>query len=68
MTRVSTDFALQLERWYRVEIIREGLQGTLIVDVEHRFTVMASREGENLDLEQGKVYLGGAKNTLKERM
>jgi len=67
-TVISTDFTLQLEQWHHVEIIREGLQGTLIVDFKHTFTAVAAGEWVNLDLEQSKVYLGGATKILEDRM
>jgi len=67
-TVISTDFTLQLEQWHHVEIIREGLQGTLIVDFKHTFTAVAAGEWVNLDLEQSKVYLGGATKILEDRI
>ena len=68
VTIISTDFALQLEQWHHVEIIREGLRGTLIVDFKYSFTAVASGKWVNLDLGQSKVYLGGATNILEDRM
>jgi len=68
VTLIATDFTLQLDQWHHVEIIREGLQGTLIVNKDYSFTAEASGKSVNLDLEQSKVYLGGATNILENRM
>ena len=68
VTIISTDFTLQLEKWHHLEVIREGLRGTLIVDFVHSFTAVASGQWINLDLEQAKVYLGGATKILEDRM
>ena len=53
-------FTLGLNRWYRVEIIRVGLQGILIVDYDRKvFSGIAPGDWTNLDLRGGGLILGG---------
>ena len=58
-----TNNKLSLNQWYHVEIIRVGLQGTLIVNYDQVFQGVAPGDWTNLDLQQTKVYLGGVSSS-----
>jgi len=60
---ISTNNKLILNQWYHVEIIRVGLQGTLIVNYDQVFQGVAPGDWTNLDLQQAKVYLGGVSSS-----
>lgn len=68
VTILATDFNLQLEQWHHIEVIREGLLGMLIVDYVHSYQGAATGQWKNLDLDQAKVYLGGASAVLRSKM
>ena len=55
---VFTDFQLNLEQFYLVEMIRSKLKGILIVDGTRIFTGTAGGKFTNLDLQSQNVYLG----------
>ena len=56
---ISTNFNLVFNQWYHVEIIRVGLQGTLIVNHVNVFRGVAPGTWKNLNLKAAVVYLGG---------
>ena len=57
---ISTNFNLDFNQWYHVEIIRVGLQGTLIVNNdEYVFRGVAPGTWTDLNLKAAVVYLGG---------
>ena len=56
---ISTDFNLVFNQWHHVEIIRVGLQGTLIVNYVNVFRGVAPGTWKNLNLKAAVVYLGG---------
>ena len=67
MASISTDYKLALKQWHRIEAIRVGLKGTLLVDNVNRFDGVAPGEWKNLDLEGEKFYIGLFGGPLSDR-